>query len=246
MLPGFLSQRVFSDTDLPEGFPKNLRADHMLRSPVIGIFYVLQIKAPSQHRHIGIGKHGKKPFLHHTVKGSFFIEQKHPVPVEIPQIIRQLTLPGQTAVAVQRRHKFIIRIGVIKLCFPSPAVPENALQTPAAEGSDPVLLPVILDPRKIGTQMILPAACKVFHPVFIFNGDNDPAPFSQMCLQDSQKVFIGRVSANVSLSIFKYADQTNIIKVRGQPRLNICKIAHMNHHIFTFPVTIRVNQTALF
>jgi hypothetical protein len=61
----------------------------------------------------------------------------------------------------------------------------------------------------------------------------------QICL-------IGPVTAHIALSVFKDADQTDIVIIPGQPRLYILKITHMYGDIVTFPVPVSIDQAALF
>ncbi len=101
---------------------------------------------------------------------------------------------------------------------------------------------IILNAGKIFPLVVFPAPGKVFHPVFILNGDEDPASPGQMGQQDLQEIFIGSLSANVTLSILKDPDQTDIIEIPGQPRLYILKIPHMNGHIFTCTMPVGVDH----
>ena len=123
---------------------------------------------------------------------------------------------------------------------------ENTLQTTSAEGADYTASLIIFYAAEISTHMVFLAAGKIFQAILIFNRNNDSTAFTQMRKQNLQKIFIRCIAANIALTILKYTNQTNIIIILGQIRLNVLKIAHMNRYILTFTMSISVDQTSLF
>ncbi len=67
--------------------PADIRADTVLRCPVVGKAGILHIEAVPDNHLIGIAEHRKQLVLHNAVKRILFIEQKHSVPVKITHVI---------------------------------------------------------------------------------------------------------------------------------------------------------------
>ena len=94
--------------------------------------------------------------------------------------------------------------------------------------------------------MVFLAARKIFQPVFVFNGNDNPAAGSQVLFNQIQKIFKGRFTSHVALSVLKHADQKNIIEIVRQIRFNVLEIAHMDSHIFTFRMAVGIYHAPLF
>ena len=94
--------------------------------------------------------------------------------------------------------------------------------------------------------MVFLAARKIFQPVFVFNGNDNPAAGSQVLFNHIQKIFKGRFTSHVALSVLKHADQKNIIEIVRQIRFNVLEIAHMDGHIFTFRMAVSIYHAPLF
>ena len=93
-----LGQGIFTHCFPPLAIPADLCTNLKFPGPVVGILYIFHGKRRTDHSHVGIGEHGKKPLFHYAVKGQLFIKKHHAVPVKIPQIVGQLPPARQTLV----------------------------------------------------------------------------------------------------------------------------------------------------
>ena len=66
-----------------------------------------------------------------------------------------------------------------------------------------------------------------------------------MAVTDTHKVLIGCLFTNIGASIFKYANQQNIIIITGQVWLNVLKVTYHNGNVILLLITICINQASL-
>ena len=227
-------------------FHLHLGTDGIFCRPVVGIFCVFYIRLRPDNHQIGIRKNRKQPVLNQSVKGLFLVKQKHPVPVKISQIIIQFPLLRQPLVGIYRRHKLIIRVGIIKRIFLQPAFLKHLLQPAPYKRAYPASVRIVFDAGKICSQMVFHAAGKIFQTQPVFDGDDNSAAFFQMPLHHPQPVHVRVLCANITLPIFKHADKANIIKIIRQIRLHIFEISQMYCHIPAILMAVCIDQAPLF
>ena len=92
--------------------------------------------------------------------------------------------------------------------------------------------------------MILTAAGPVFKTEFILDGHYNTSVILLVLLNDFQEILIGRLSVDIGLPVFKYADQENEIIVIRKDRFNILKISHVNFDIPSVMISVRINTAS--
>ena len=123
--------------------------------------------------------------------------------------------------------------------------PEYPFQPSPAERSDATAIHIVFNPREPCAQMILLTACEIFQPIFIFNRNDKSAALRQMWQKNVEEILIRCLSTDITLSVFKYTDQADVVIILRQLRLNVLKISHMNCNIVTFAVPVGIDETAL-
>ena len=66
-----------------------------------------------------------------------------------------------------------------------------------------------------------------------------------MAVTDTHEILIGCLSTNISTSIFKYANQQDIIIVAGQVWLNVLKVTYHNGNVILLLITVCIDQASL-
>ena len=94
--------------------------------------------------------------------------------------------------------------------------------------------------------MILRAACPVFQTKTVFNGKNDLSVRFQMTGNGFQEIHIRSLALNIVFPILKNADQSNVIILLRQRRLDLLKIPHKYCEIFTVLMSPGIDLTSFF
>ena len=66
-----------------------------------------------------------------------------------------------------------------------------------------------------------------------------------MLFQDFIKIRKRRITADIALAVFKYADQAHIVIILWQIRLDVRKIPHMDRHVAAVLVAVGIDQAPL-
>ena len=93
--------------------------------------------------------------------------------------------------------------------------------------------------------MIFCTARPVFQSKTVFDRKDDPAVRFEMSGNDLQEIYIRSTALNISLSIFKYTDQRDVIILFGKIFLNILKVAHKNLKIIKVLMSVGIDQASL-
>ncbi len=120
--------RLFDDFPAAVCTDAQLGIDLKFLGPVIGKLAVFHRQRRSDHRCKGIGEKGKQAILGQAVIGLFLIKEQQSVPVEIPDIVRQLAGIRQSLFGIDAAGEFIIRIGIIKMRIRDAAGGKELLQ----------------------------------------------------------------------------------------------------------------------
>ena len=223
------------------------------RCPVVREFCIRHRKRRADHGLIGIGEGREQPVRRDPVPGHLLIKQQHPVPVEIPDILRELRAARKPAVGIDRGREFVIRIRIIERNLPRAAVRKDPFERRPCErphAGAPLL--IILDALEEPSRVILPAPCKILEPQPVFDRDHEssgvrpsllPAPQVRQNPHQLGPERIRRV--NVVLKVFKNTDEEYVIVIIRKLRLHIGKISHMNGDIVLIPVAVCIDQGAL-
>ena len=151
----FSNQRAFV-------FHLQFGTDGIFRRPVVRIFRIFYIRPRPGHHHVGVREYREKTVSDQSVKSLFFIEKKHPVPVEIPQVIIQFPRFWQSFVRIHRCHKLIIGIGIIEGILSQSAFGQHPLQSASDKSAHPASAGIVLNTGKISSQVVFHTASKIF------------------------------------------------------------------------------------
>ena len=93
--------------------------------------------------------------------------------------------------------------------------------------------------------MIFCTARPVFQSKTVFDRKDDLAVRFEMSGNDLQEIYIRSTALNISLSIFKYTDQRDVIILFGKIFLNILKVAHKDLKIIKVLMSVGIDQASL-
>ena len=97
-----------------------------------------------------------------------------------------------------------------------------------------------------GSKVILCTASPVFQSKTVFDGKNDLSARFQMTGNGFQKIHIRGVALNIVFPILKNADQSNVIILLRQRRLDLLKISHKYCEIFAVLMSPGIDLTSFF